>query len=99
MSLNLWEGGTLKATCTFTPAGSTTPTDPTTVVAKLSAPDGTVTTYTYGSSAELTKTSTGVYLLTVTLNAAGLWWVRFTGTGAVKAAEDEAVLVKDSVFV
>jgi hypothetical protein len=62
------------------------PTDPTTVTLVVKEPDGTLTTYTY--PATLSKESTGRFYTDITLDAAGLWSYRLTGTGAVVAVEE-----------
>lgn len=63
--------------------------DPTTVVAKYKAPAGTVTTKTYGDDEEVVKAGTGFYYIDVDLSAAGEWYYRFNGTGAVVAAGEQ----------
>jgi hypothetical protein len=65
---------------------------PTTVVAKLKDPAGTVTTPTP------TQSGTGVYYVDITLNAEGRWYVRFEGTGAVISAAERQIRVRDSQF-
>lgn len=70
--------------------------DPTVVVAKTRDPSGNVTTISGGS---VTKDSTGVYHVDVTLDESGTWWYRFEGTGAVVAADEQAFVVAESRFV
>lgn len=83
-------GTTIELSGTFTPAGSSTATDPTGVVAYIRKPDGTLITKTYGVDAELTKTSTGVYKLRYALTAAGTWWIALAGTGTVAVVAETA---------
>lgn len=64
-----------------------TPTDPTTVVftARQRNAAGVwqaATPYTFGSSSEVTKVSTGVFELSLTSPAVGRWAVHAQGTGA-----------------
>lgn len=73
------------ATATFTDANSTV-ADPTTVTFWVKDPAGTVTSYVYGTDAEATKSSTGVYVLTIELATAGKYRAGVTGDGAVDAA-------------
>lgn len=63
--------------------------DPTTVKAWTKTPAGTVTTYTYGTDAALTKTSTGNYKLTFDVDTAGIWHCGFYSTGVGKAASGD----------
>ena len=79
-------GQQVRSTVTFTVGGSAT--DPTTVVAKVMAPDGTVTTYAYGTDAELVKNTTGVYYVDITGDQDGPWNYRFVGTGTCVAASE-----------
>lgn len=72
---------------TFAPAATGTPTDPTTVTFKATSPAGTTTSYVYGTAAEVTKTSTGVFKLLLAPGAAGPWQYAAIGTGAVAKSE------------
>lgn len=76
-------GDGLVATATFDVAGVAT--DPTTVVAKVREPDGTVTLHTYNPG-DITRVSAGVFKLIVVPDAAGAWVVHWVATGAVTAA-------------
>jgi hypothetical protein len=86
---------------TFTVAG--TPTDPTTLVVRIKAADGTVTTITENTPAApmlpIVRVSAGVFKHSgIALNDAGYWYVRFEGTGTVAAAEDHEAIVDPSPF-
>ena len=61
--------------------------DPTTVTFHQQMPDGTITSYVYGTDAEVTKSSTGNYTFKRTATQAGTHVVRCVGTGAAIAAE------------
>lgn len=63
-------------------------TDPTTVVLKVMAPDGTSTTPTP------TSEGFGVYWHPLDLTQAGRWVFRWTGTGAVIATEEGTIDVR-----
>lgn len=80
------DGDTVVITNTFSVSG--TPTDPTAITVVLTDPDGDATTYTSGVDSEVTNPSTGVYTLTVAVDAPGLWQFVWTGTGT--AADVEA---------
>ncbi len=62
--------------------------DPTTVLFKTYSPCGRTITYTYGSSAEVTKTAVGSYKAIFYPSQAGRWAIRWETTGGVLVAED-----------
>jgi len=66
-----------------------TAVDPTTVTFTIRAPSGTVTSYTYGTDAELVKTGTGAYYVDWTIAAAGRYAYRFAGSGDITTAEGD----------
>lgn len=72
--------------------------DPSTVTFKLKNPSGTVTTYVYGTDAQLEKSAVGRYYVDVTINATGIWSYRFEGTGLVNVASESKFTIKQSVF-
>ena len=80
-------GDRVRITATFTDlAGAVA--DPTTVALTVKAPDGTLT------SPSNSKDSTGVYHADVNPDASGTWWYRWTGTGALVAAEEGTFSVR-----
>lgn len=89
-------GDAPKMTVTFTADGINV--DPSTITFKLKQPDWTITTYVYGTDAELTKEATGRYAVFFTLTQAGEHSYRFTGTGTVKAAYESEFNVRRSDF-
>jgi hypothetical protein len=66
--------------------------NPTSVVAKLKNPAGTVTTLAWSHP------STGLYYVDFTFTAPGTWWLRFEGTGTVVAAQEFAMRVRPTRF-
>lgn len=90
-------GDQIKLTASFTNS-SNVAADPTTVTVKTKSPAGTTTTYVYGTDNEVVKAGTGSYYILLTLSSAGMWYVRFAGTGAIVAAVEEAVGVRESAF-
>jgi hypothetical protein len=72
--------------------------DPAVVLFSVMDPEGTLTTYTYGTDAALVKDSTGVYHLDLNADIEGMYRYRFYSTGSGKAASEGQFLVKDSVF-
>lgn len=85
-------GDAVRCTVTFRDLAGVV-ADPTAVVAKYRNGSGAVTTKTYGVDAEVVKSSTGVYYIDITPDAAGTWHYRFSGTGAVIAAEEASFSV------
>jgi hypothetical protein len=78
---------------------SGTAVDPTVVGFKVKNPSGTVTTYTYGSGAQVVRDSAGHYHVDVDANAPGQWHYRFYSTGTGQAASEGVFDVDDSAFV
>jgi hypothetical protein len=78
-------GQDLTVTATFENAAGTK-VDPTTIKADVTTPDGEETTYTY-PSAQWTRTSTGIYVLTLDLDQVGPWYGRVYSTGTGKDSE------------
>lgn len=87
-------GASLELRCSFTDDDSAL-TDPSSVVFTLRVPVGTLTTYTFGVDAELTRESTGVYVITIILSAGGLHHYRFVGTTGGNVAVDEGYIAVD----
>lgn len=71
------------------------PTNPTAVTCKVRTPSGVVTTYTGG---DLTNPEVGVFTRLIDITESGAWWYRFSGTGAVIAAEETSFDVTRSQF-
>ena len=76
-----------------------TDVDPTTVVIRVMSPSRVETTYTYGTDAEMTKSSVGDYAADITPDESGRWHFRWqtTGTGTTLAFEGD-FLVQASQF-
>lgn len=73
--------------------------NPTGVAFAALAPNMTATSYVYGADEEVTKVGTGVFRLTVTLDAPGTWRFRAVGSGALTIAiESQPIPVADSPF-
>lgn len=90
-------GDVVRCRGTFTDIGNTA-IDPTSVYFKIKDPSGTITTYTYGSSVELIKDSTGVYYIDIRATSAGRWQYRYYSTGTGEAAEERDFFVKATNF-
>ena len=75
-------------------------TDPTTITARVQRPSGAEVTYTYPASAQLVRESVGTYYVDLlpASGEAGMWWVRWQGTGAVQQAKEQYFHVRASVF-
>lgn len=94
----IYPGQVVRFPCTFKTALGVL-TDPTAVTYRLLEPGGTETAYVY-PCAEVTRTATGLYALTVQLDTAGEWWCRAEATGAVAAVDEliSPVVVSESHF-
>jgi hypothetical protein len=68
--------------------------DPTTVTALIKDPSGNVETLVYGVDAAVIKSATGIYYVDRTIDEAGIWRHRWTGTGALTVAEESSVSVR-----
>lgn len=68
--------------------------DPTAITAVITEPDGVVTTYVYGTDAELVKDSVGVYYVDWTFAKKGRHKIKISGTGAVVSAEQVEIWVR-----
>lgn len=86
-------GSRASVECDFRVAGGLT--DPDVVVATTRAPSGDAASYTY-PQAELVRDAPGVYRCEFTLDQAGDWWVRFTGSGGVEAVNETCIHVEPS---
>ena len=73
-------------------------TDPSGVLCKIKKPDGSVSTYVYGTDAALVKQGTGIYYLDVDIDQVGIFIYRFEGSGGLKAASESKFTIKQSEF-
>lgn len=62
--------------------------DPTTTACVVKKPDGTSVSLT------TTRASLGVYTAALTIDQTGVYWYRFTGTGAVAASGEKSLRVR-----
>jgi ferredoxin-NADP reductase len=69
------------------------PIDPTTVRFSVRDPNGTVTTYLYGTDVQIVKSSTGNYYVDVNGNSDGYWVYRFYSSGTGQAAAESGFYV------
>ena len=87
-------GTTLRLTAKFVNSANT-PTDPTTLEAKIRDPNARITTYSYPTSTNITKTSTGNYTLTTTPDDSGRWHVQWKAT----FADNSTLVIQDNWIV
>lgn len=73
--------------------------DPGALLLKLKSPSGTVTTYTYGVGAELTRDSLGNYHADLPLDAAGPWAYRWELSAPNAGAAEGVIVVQKSRFI
>lgn len=69
--------------------------DPTTLVLEVTVPDGSTTTYTYGSGSEIQRLDTGRYRSDLACSTAGSWRYRWVASGNVAAVVHGEFLVRD----
>lgn len=93
---NYAAGDVVNVFVTFTNNG--TPTDPTTITLYTKNASAGFATYVYGSSA-ITRTGTGAYNFNVATSASGVWFYRWTGSGALTAAFESSFTAGPSNFV
>jgi hypothetical protein len=73
-------------------------TDPTTVRFRFVKPDGTVTTWVFGTDVQVVRDSAGLFHADVPADQPGKWFYRWEGTGAVVAAFEHEFRVIASVY-
>lgn len=97
MDVSVNVGDKIAMTGTITEVASGDAVDPTAVKAWTRSPAGTVTTYTYGTDAALTKTATGHYKLVFDVDTSGQWYAGFYSNGNGKASSrDLSIYVNES---
>lgn len=89
-------GAVVRVTGTFATNG--VGDDPATVQAKVRQPNGSITTYTYGSSTGIYRDGIGVYHVDISTTLAGVWSYRFVGSGTGQAASEAEFFVQASDF-
>ncbi len=86
-------GDKLRLTNTFTDINGDLAT-PTTTTFTIREPDGTLTTYTLGTNAELVEDSTGVVHVDWPITQTGVHNYDFTGVGLVDTREEGSFRVR-----
>lgn len=89
MSDESYVGNSMTVDATFTRRKTGDLVDPTTVTTTVETPAGVKAAYVYGTDANLTRTSLGLFSVTYTTDADGWWIVKFVGTGQVVAVNQE----------
>lgn len=82
------EGGRVRLVAAFTTDDS--PIDPSTVTFTVQTPAGVNTDYAWGTDANVTNPSTGVYYCVFDVDEVGRWRARVQGTGTVRTACETA---------
>lgn len=75
--------------------------DPDVVRGKFKDPSGNVTTYVYGTDAELVKDGTGDYYFDINVDEEGTWYYRIEGEssgGAYQGADEGTFEATDGAF-
>ena len=87
-------GNVVRATGAFTNAlDDFNPIDPSLVYCTVFEPDGTETTYQWGTDPQVQKTSIGVYFIEQLVNAAGTWFFKWHSDGNVICASEDSLRV------
>lgn len=89
----------IESTVTWDAFDGTTVTDPTTVTFRLVDPAGTSTDYVYGTDAQVTRSSTGVYVFAgVPLTTKGTWYWGWLADGVIDTSKEGRWVVGNSIF-
>lgn len=83
-NLNYFQGSSIRLKATFKDASAAV-ADPTTITVAIETPDGSVSSYVYGTDAEIVRDSTGIYYIDVVVDTPDTWSYSFAGTGTVQA--------------
>lgn len=89
-----YPGTTMSLTAAFTNSNGQA-SDPSTVVFKTYSPCGKISIYTYGTDANVSKSSTGNYAASFVADHAGRWRTRWEGTDAI----GNVIVIEDSFNV
>lgn len=91
----IWPETTLRLEVVFTDEDGNA-VDPDTVTFSTYTPNGTLTSYVYGTDAEVGKSATGSYYADIVPDESGRWHFRWvtTGTGTALATEGNFVVQK-----
>lgn len=90
-------GDITRLTVTFKNLAGTV-VDPTTVKIQIKLPTDAFLEYTYLTGIEVIKDSVGTYHIDFLITQGGLHYYKWTGTGAVYAAEESQFFVKITQF-
>lgn len=72
--------------------------DPDTIECDVKPPSKASVAYVFGTAPQIARTSTGVYVLQLDINAAGTWLVYVKSTGQGKTAGVYTFAAKDKPF-
>lgn len=98
MAMNIYDRGDL-VRCTGTLTNSAgTAIDPTGLTVMVRTPAGATTTFTYGTDAEVVRSSIGIYYIDVSVTQEGDWAYRFASTGTGQAAAEGRFRIRGSFF-
>lgn len=81
-------GEIVRARNTYRDPDSGALTDPATVTVEVREPNGTLTTYTYGTDTELTRVVLGTFQILIPLTQTGTYKWKWTATATDKIAVD-----------
>ena len=95
--MQAYVGTKRRLTFTATKADGT-PVDPTIVTFEVTEPDGTKTTYTYGTDPEVVRLGTGLYYAEPMFDAPGDWEFWWYGAGNYVCADTVIITARGHVL-
>lgn len=95
MAFNTYNRGTkVRVSAPFTLVSSGAALDPDVVKLSVKTPAGVVTTYTYGTDAEVVRDSVGNYHADLEATESGTWYYRWFATGNGMTGDEERFEVR-----
>jgi len=91
------KGDKVRLQVTFKEVTTLTLTDPTTVTLKVTTPSGAIQSFVYGT-ANIVKSSTGVYYYDYPIELTGTHRYRWIGSGNLVTAEEAVLFVRKTAF-
>jgi hypothetical protein len=86
------EGNIARITFEFRDNSDDSLVDPSTVSIIIEEPDGTQTTYVYGTDAELVRDGVGEFHFNLAGDQTGTYWYRIESTGTGQAATESRIM-------
>ncbi len=91
-------GDLVRAATAFTNSGGSA-ADPSNITVKYRIGAGVISSYVYGTDAEVVRDSVGNYHIDILMENPGVYHIRWEGTGTVTAADEDTWIVKQSRLI